>query len=158
MRTQRPTPRSEVNGPAVHPVVYYDGVCGFCNATVQFLLRHDRKGELRFAALQSPAGDAMRDMFPDLRNIDSIILLEFDRQGVATASVRSTAALRICSYLGGIWRIPLAAVVLPRGLRDRLYDAFARRRYRFFGRSETCIVPDPESRSRFLDNGTPYER
>lgn len=135
------------------PVLYYDGICGFCNWTVQFILDHDRKGTMQFAALQSRTGEEMRRAFPELEGVDSVILVEYDDQGAPRAWSRSTAALRICSYLGGVWKIARIAYALPRPLRDLLYDTFARYRYRLFGRKEHCMVPPPEARTRFIDAG-----
>lgn len=135
------------------PVLLYDGVCGFCNQTVQMILRLDPRGALRFAALQSDYGQSVVARHPSLKNVDSVVFVEpADRAGEAErVHVRSDAALRVVSYLGGPWRIFLLARVLPRRLRDFLYDAFARNRYKLFGRYDSCLLPAPEVRSRFLD-------
>lgn len=132
------------------PVLLYDGVCGFCNKSVQLILDHDRRGEMRFAALQSDYGQAVIERHPELRGIDSVVFIEQQRGGERIYT-RSDAALKVAAYLGGFWKIFLAAKVLPRGLRDYCYDLFARNRYRFFGKYDTCMLPPPEVRSRFLD-------
>jgi predicted DCC family thiol-disulfide oxidoreductase YuxK len=134
----------------VAPVLLYDGVCGFCNKSVQLILDHDRRGELRFAALQSDYGQAVIERHPELRGVDSVVFVEQQRGG-ERISTRSDAALKVAAYLGGFWRIFLAARVLPRSLRDYCYDLFARHRYRFFGKYDSCMLPPPEVRSRFLD-------
>ncbi len=139
-----------VETPGAAPVLLYDGVCGFCNKTVQMILDHDRRGELRFAALQSDYGRAVVARHTELRGVDSVVFVE--RRGVGErVHVRSDAALKVAAYLGGFWKLFLAARVLPRGLRDYLYDLFARNRYRLFGKYDSCMLPPPEVRSRFLD-------
>ena len=135
-----------------YPVLLYDGVCAVCNKSVQTILKHDRHGTMRFAALQSDYGVAAIERHPELRSVDSVILL--DRAGVAgseLAFARSTAALKVASYLGGVWKLFLIAYILPRPLRDSLYDFVARNRYKVFGKHESCMLPPPDSRARFLD-------
>ena len=132
------------------PVLLYDGVCGFCNKSVQLILDHDRRGEMRFAALQSDYGQSVIERHPELRDVDSVVFVEQQRGG-ERISTRSDAALKVAAYLGGFWKLFLAARIIPRGLRDYLYDLFARNRYRFFGKYDTCMLPPPEVRSRFLD-------
>jgi len=131
------------------PVLLYDGVCGFCNKSVQLILDHDQRGEMRFAALQSDYGQAVIERHPELRGVDSVVYVE-SRAGGERIYTRSDAALKVAAYLGGFWKIFLVAQVLPRGLRDYGYDLFARNRYRLFGKYDTCMLPPPEVRSRFL--------
>lgn len=134
------------------PVLLYDGVCGFCNETVRTLLRLDPRGTLRFAALQSDYGQRVVARHPALKGVDSVVFVETSPDDdTERVHVRSDAALRVASYLGGPWKIFLLARLLPRRLRDFLYDAFARNRYRIFGKYDTCLLPAPEVRSRFLD-------
>ncbi|HYH85823.1 MAG TPA: DCC1-like thiol-disulfide oxidoreductase family protein [Pyrinomonadaceae bacterium] len=128
----------------------YDGVCGFCNKSVQMILDHDRRGTLRFAALQSDYGAGVIERHAELRGVDSVVFVE-SSEGVERVFVRSDAALRVASYLGGAWKILLAAKVLPKSLRDYFYDLFARNRYKMFGKYDSCMLPPPEVRSRFLD-------
>ncbi|MCA1618715.1 MAG: DCC1-like thiol-disulfide oxidoreductase family protein [Acidobacteria bacterium] len=132
------------------PVLLYDGVCGFCNKSVQVVIDHDRRGAMRFAALQSAYGQRMAERHPELRGTDSVVYVERADEG-ERVYVRSDAALKVAAYLGGPWKIFLAAKVLPRGLRDYFYDLFARNRYRLFGKYDTCLLPPPEVRARFLD-------
>jgi predicted DCC family thiol-disulfide oxidoreductase YuxK len=133
------------------PLLLYDGTCGFCNKSVQMVLRHDHRGTMRFAALQSEYGRAVIARHPELRDVDSIVFLE--SEGVRErAHVRSDAALRVISYLGGAWKLLLVGRLIPRRLRDFMYDLFARYRYRFFGKYDSCLLPPPEVRSRFIDN------
>ncbi len=133
------------------PVLLYDGVCGFCNQSVQTVLRYDKRGALRFAALQSDYGKAVIARRPELAGVDSVVFLEPEPDGGERIHVRSDAALRVMSYLGGAWKLFLIARLIPRPLRDLLYDTFARNRYRFFGKYDSCLLPAPEVRSRFLD-------
>src|SRR4051794_22953640 len=101
------------------PIVLFDGVCKFCNASVNFILDHDPAGRVRFAALQSPTGQALLRRFSlKTDDFDTLVLVEGER-----ASTRSTAALRVASYLGAPWRFGAALLLMPSFLRDPLYDA-----------------------------------
>jgi predicted DCC family thiol-disulfide oxidoreductase YuxK len=127
-------------------IVLFDGVCNFCNSSVNFLLRRDRKGVFRFAALQSEAGrKVLAEAGLHDRDLDSMVLIEGGE-----ASVKSTAALKAARRLPGLWFMTGLFLLVPRRLRDWCYDAFAARRYRWFGKREVCMVPTPEMRSRFL--------
>jgi predicted DCC family thiol-disulfide oxidoreductase YuxK len=135
-----------------HAVLLYDGACIFCNRLVQFLIRRDREGSLRYAPLQGRYGQAALKRHAELQGIDSIVFLETSpRDGVEHAFVRSDAVLRLAAYFGGPWRILLLARLIPRPLRDLLYDAFARRRYAIFGNRNQCVVPPAHIRSRFFE-------
>ena len=133
------------------PVLLYDGVCGFCNGAVQTVLRYDRRGALRFAALQSDFGRAVVARHPELSGIDSVVFLETLEGGGERVFVRSDAALRVVAYLGGAWKLLTVARLVPRRARDFLYDLFARNRYKLFGKYDSCLLPPPEVRSRFID-------
>jgi len=132
--------------PSSAPVVLYDGDCGFCARSVQFILRRDRRGVFRFAALQSPA--AARLLRSAGRNPDpaltTFVLIE---NGVAYD--RSTAALRIARKLDALWPLAYAFIVVPRAWRDPLYDLVATRRHRLAPPS--CLLPTPDTRERFLN-------
>jgi predicted DCC family thiol-disulfide oxidoreductase YuxK len=128
------------------PVLLYDGVCGFCNKTVQFILKHDRNGTILFSPLQGEYAKSVLQNHPEARNVDSLILSEPDR-----VSTRSTGALRVASYLGGIFKLALIGYIVPRFIRDAFYDWFARHRYSWFGKYDTCQIPSKEQRARFLD-------
>lgn len=134
------------------PVLLYDGVCGFCNRSVRTILRFDRRGTLHFAALDSAFSRAVIDRHPGLPGVDSIVFVDRPGQPDERVSVRSAAVLRVASYLGGPFRVLLAARLVPAALRDRLYDRFAGIRYRVFGRYGTCPLPAPAVRPRFLDS------
>lgn len=127
-------------------VLLYDGECVFCNRLVQFILKHDKSGAMRFAALQGELGKAAVRVLPSVANVDSVVLMH--REG---AWVRSTAALEAARYVGGVWSLALAGYIVPRFIRDWLYDWFARRRYAWFGKYDSCPVPSAETRSRIVD-------
>ena len=133
------------------PVLLYDGLCGFCDGTVQFILRHDRKKMLRFATLQGDFARGVIERHPELEGVDSLILVDRDSSGTEHVHVRSAGALRVARYLGGAWNVARGLAIVPRFIRDFAYDAFARIRYRVFGRYESCPIPTPEQRARFID-------
>ena len=131
-------------------LILFDGVCNLCNGFVQFVIEHDPAGRFRFAALQSVAGQAVLaahglDANAVATEPDSV-LLEQDGQLYS----HSDAVLRIARELGGPWRLLLAGYVLPRAWRDAAYRLVARNRYRWFGRQESCWLPTPELKARFL--------
>jgi predicted DCC family thiol-disulfide oxidoreductase YuxK len=132
-----------------HPILLYDGVCGFCNKSIQMIIAHDREGSLKFAPIQSKLGQEIIARH-GLGNIDSVVFVDY-AGGSEKVFIRSNAALRVAAYLGGWWRLFLAFYVLPRRLRDFAYETFARYRYRWFGKSDSCMLPSLEVRSRFLD-------
>ncbi|UJL29834.1 DUF393 domain-containing protein [Mycolicibacterium vanbaalenii] len=133
------------------PVLLYDGICGFCNSAVQTILRLDRRGTLRFAALESGFAEAVIARHPALDGVDSVVFVDNPGGPDERVTVKSAAALRVADYLGGPWRALLVAGVVSAPLRDRLYDGFARIRYRVFGTHDTCPIPAPDVRARFLD-------
>lgn len=128
-------------------VIVFDGVCALCNRWVRFLLRFDRRGRYRFAAMQGAQGSAMlRAHGLDPQDPMSFLLL--DAQGAWTDT---DAILRVLAGLGGAWRLACVLRLVPRGWRDAAYRALARNRYRLFGRHDTCHLPAPEQAARFLD-------
>ena len=135
-----------------HPVLLYDGTCGFCAESVQLVLRHDRHRTLRFAALQGEFGVSVCGRHPELHTIDSIVWVEdLNDAAGGRVLVRSDAALRVARYLGGWWTLALACRIVPRALRDGAYDLIARHRHRLLGTGPHCLVPSPDVRERFLD-------
>jgi predicted DCC family thiol-disulfide oxidoreductase YuxK len=136
------------------PILLYDGSCGFCARSVQFVLDHERERRfLRFTSLQSDLGDALRRHDAALAAIDSVIWYEAgDRAGTATVFVRSDAVIRVLRYLGGGWSaLAAAASIVPRPVRDWIYDLVARHRRRLLRSSPSCLMPTPAQRARFLD-------
>ena len=129
-----------------NPIVLFDGVCNLCNGSVQFLIKRDREALFRFASLQSETGQKLQaDLGMDSQALDSVILVEDGRW-----YKESDAALRIARNLPGAWQLLTAFRIIPRPLRDAAYRLIARNRYRWFGKTETCWLPTPELRGRFL--------
>jgi predicted DCC family thiol-disulfide oxidoreductase YuxK len=136
--------------PPVEPILLYDGACGFCNGLVQFVLARDRRGTLRFAALQGEFARQLSARYPVIAGADTAAYVETG-DGIERVFIRSDAILRVLGNLGLPWSAFAAARVVPRQIRDWAYAAFARRRYRWFGRYLSCPVPAANVRTRFLD-------
>lgn len=133
-------------------VLLYDGLCGFCDRTVQFVLARDPGGPMKFATLQGEFAARVLQQRPELQSIDSLILVETAETGdAAPVLVRSAAVLAIAEYLGGTWRMAALLRILPAPLRDWSYDLFARHRFRLFGRYDQYRVPQAGARDRFID-------
>ncbi len=113
------------------------------------MLRHERRQSLRFAPLEGELGAAIRARHPEVRGVDSMIWVE-PASGGERVSTRSAAALRVARYMGGPWRAAAVAYVVPAFLRDALYDLIARHRHRLVSGPESCYLPPPEVRARFL--------
>jgi predicted DCC family thiol-disulfide oxidoreductase YuxK len=128
-------------------VVLFDGVCNFCEGTVNFIIARDPHAYFRFAALQSPvAHQLLESCASPPPTSDSLVLVEGEK-----CYTRSTAALRIARRLRSPWFLLYGLIIVPRPIRDALYDWFARNRYRWFGKQDECLVPDTDTRRRFLD-------
>ena len=138
-------------------VVLFDGVCNFCNSSVNFVIEHDRDGYFKFAPLQSEVGmklaaeHGLNSKVTDVEAgngsvpIDSVILIEDNR-----SYIHSTAALRIARRLGPPWSWLYVFIIVPAAIRDLIYKLFAKHRYKIFGRKDECMLPSPEVRARFL--------
>lgn len=126
-----------------HPVVFYDGVCGLCDRSVQFTIRHDSKRVFRYAALQS---DIAHQTLGEHITFDSFIYYENGK-----AFYRSTAALKVLKKLGGIWSLLYVFILVPAFIRNAVYDFIADNRYKWFGKFDSCKIPTPEQRALFLD-------
>ena len=129
-------------------IVLFDGVCNFCNSSINFIMDHDPQGYFKFTALQSEVGQRFQNEYgigPEDRDLDSVLLIEGGK-----LYTHSTAALRIARKLSGLWAILYAFIIIPKPLRDIAYKLFAKNRYRLFGKREACRLPSPEERVRFL--------
>lgn len=127
-------------------VILFDGVCNLCNASIDFVLKRDKKDRFRVGALQQGEGKQLLSRFeapPEY--LDSLVLIEGDR-----IYFRSTAALRIAKKLPGLWPLLYGLIVFPRPIRDSIYDWIGRNRYRWFGRKDTCRLPTSEEKAKFL--------
>jgi predicted DCC family thiol-disulfide oxidoreductase YuxK len=135
-------------GMAAEPrrIVLFDGVCNFCNASVNFIIDRDPDAKFKFASLQSSLGKKLRSRHAISDALDALVLIED-----GTAYTASTAALRIARQLTQPWPLAYSLIAIPRPMRDWAYRQFSSRRYRLFGRSESCRVPTPDLRSRYLD-------
>lgn len=127
-----------------NPLILFDGVCNFCNSSVNFIIEHDSRGVFKFAPLQSEIGQKYIEKF-GLNELDTVILIEDEK-----AYTHSTAALKIARRLDGIWSWAYAFIIIPRPVRDFFYKLFAKYRYRLFGKKDACMLPTPEIRARFL--------
>lgn len=127
-------------------IVLFDGDCNFCDASVQFILNRDSAGNFHYASLQGEAGQEIRNRHRIPDKVDSIVLI---KDGVPY--LKSDAAIRIAEGLDGNWRMLRFFRLVPKPLRDFGYDIIANNRYRWFGQKETCKLPTPEERSRFID-------
>jgi predicted DCC family thiol-disulfide oxidoreductase YuxK len=150
-------PESEALPPAareagVAGLVLFDGVCGFCDAAVRWLLRHDPQGRLRFAPLQGAAAAHLRARHPEIpEGLETLVYVEARGGEGERVYLRSEAVFRACAQLPEAPRWIGWLARLPRGLTDLGYRALARLRYRLFGRLDACRVPGPGERERMLD-------
>jgi predicted DCC family thiol-disulfide oxidoreductase YuxK len=129
-----------------HKIILFDGVCNLCNGAVVFIIKRDKKNVFKFAALQSEIGQELTSKFKiDTSKVDSIILIDGEKH-----YEKSTAALRIARELSGGYPLLYGFMVLPGFLRNAVYDYIARNRYKWFGKKESCMIPTPELKSRFL--------
>ncbi len=137
---------------AGHLIIFYDGVCGLCNRLNRFVLRRDRAGRFRFAALQGAfAKETLSRYGRDLDDLDTLYLITDYGASSERLWWKARAALRILRELGvaGAWTRALS--ILPTAFLDAGYDIIARIRYRVFGKSERCVMPAPEHRARFIE-------
>ena len=131
--------------------ILFDGVCNFCNASINFIIDRDSKGIFKFAALQSEVGQELLKKFglktndSESRTFDSIVAIKGDK-----VYQKSDAALEIARRMDGIWKIFYVFKIIPAFLRNPVYDLVAKNRYRIFGRTDACRIPTPELKARFL--------
>ena len=126
--------------------ILFDGVCNFCNASINFIIDRDSKVIFKFAALQSEVGQELLKKFSLKTNdFDSIVAIDCDK-----VYQKSDAALEIARRMNGIWKIFYAFKFIPAFLRNPVYDLIARNRFRIFGRTDACRIPTPELKARFL--------
>jgi predicted DCC family thiol-disulfide oxidoreductase YuxK len=139
--------------PGANPILLYDGVCGLCNRLVQFTLRHDRTDVFRFASLQSArAEEILKRHGASAAELDTFYVVVDSGQPAEQLFARSDAVAYVLRELGGMWKICGGLwKLLPRALRDGLYNLVARNRYQIFGKLDACPLPDPRNRHRFLE-------
>ena len=149
--------RVPAQGPSGHQaghLVLYDGVCRLCNRSVQFVLERDRRAAFQFASLQSATGQSMVARYGHrTEDLTTFYVVANFRSSGAHFYAKSDAALFVLHELGWPWKGLLIARMCPRAIRDLAYDVIARTRYRVFGRYDQCVMPRPEFRDRFIDEG-----
>jgi predicted DCC family thiol-disulfide oxidoreductase YuxK len=127
-------------------IILFDGVCNLCNSSVQFIIKHDKKDKFRFASLQSDFGKELIKKYQiDTSKTDSVIYV-YDNK----AHTQSMAALKIVRQLNGAWPILYIFIIVPSFIRNWIYNYVAKNRYKWFGKKESCMIPNPELKSRFL--------
>jgi predicted DCC family thiol-disulfide oxidoreductase YuxK len=127
-------------------VILFDGVCNFCNSSVQFIIKRDSTGIYQFTSLQSDIGQKLLTEHNVPTELDSFIYLEDNN-----VYFKSTAALKVCRNLKGLWKLVYIFIIIPRPLRDMVYEIIARNRYKWFGKRDACMIPSPEQWKRFLE-------
>jgi len=130
-----------------HPILLFDGVCNLCNGTIQLIIPRDPAGTIRFTPLQSEFGKIVRERAGlSIDDLETVVLVD---DGLAYT--KSDAAIRIAEHLGGVYRLLSLGRLVPRNLRDRIYDVVAENRYDWFGRKDQCMVPDEDVSDRFIE-------
>lgn len=130
-----------------HGIILFDGVCNLCNRSINFIIRKDKKDYFRFAPLQSEIGKSLLGKYHlSFRENESVILIEPEN-----AYRKSDAACRVLKHLPGIWKMLSWSIIVPKPIRDSIYDYIASHRYHWFGRRNTCRIPSPEEAVKFLD-------
>ncbi|MBC8042439.1 MAG: thiol-disulfide oxidoreductase DCC family protein [Rhizobacter sp.] len=135
-----------MNNGSVDKIVLYDGVCGLCNGAVKFIIARDKDAVFKFAALQSDAAVSLlaaHQLPPS--DLDTVVLIEGN-----AAYAKSDAALRVAKKLNGLWPLLYAFIIVPKPLRDAVYNFIAANRYQWFGKYDQCMMPTPEMKRRIL--------
>ncbi|MFN7691459.1 MAG: thiol-disulfide oxidoreductase DCC family protein [Bacteroidota bacterium] len=131
-----------------HKILLFDGVCNLCNNTVLFVIKRDRKKQIRFGAIQSQEGKKLLQKFGiDQQYLGSLIFIDEGK-----VYLKSSGALRLSKYLSGLWPLLYALMVIPAFIRNPIYDFVAANRYKWFGKKEVCMIPTPELKSLFLND------
>jgi predicted DCC family thiol-disulfide oxidoreductase YuxK len=129
-----------------HKIILFDGVCNLCNGAVTYIIKRDKKNLFKLAALQSEIGRELTSKFNiDTSKVDSIILIDGEKH-----YEKSSAALRIAKYLSGAYPLLFGFMVVPKFIRNAVYDYIAKNRYKWFGKKESCMIPTAELKSKFL--------
>lgn len=129
-----------------HKIILFDGVCNLCNDSVKVVIKHDKKDVFRFSAIQSAVGVQMASEYGiDISKTDSILLIDKDK-----IYAKSTAALKIARHLSSGYPLLYGFMIVPNFIRNWVYDIIAKNRYKWFGRKDSCMIPTPELKNKFL--------
>jgi predicted DCC family thiol-disulfide oxidoreductase YuxK len=129
------------------PIILFDGICNLCNSSVQKVIKNDPGGKFMFASLQSEPGQELLRKYQLPRNdFNSFVLIMHDRP-----FTRSSAALLVARQMKGLWKLLYGFMIIPKFLRDGVYNLIANNRYKWFGKQDTCMLPTPDLRARFLN-------
>lgn len=129
-----------------HKIILFDGVCNLCNGAINYVIKRDQKNVFKFAALQSEIGQELTAKFKiDGSKVDSIILIDGDKH-----HEKSTAALYIAKHLSGAYPLLFGFIIVPKFIRNAVYDYVARNRYKWFGKKDKCMIPTAELKNKFL--------
>lgn len=126
-------------------IVMFDGECNLCNKSVQFILKRDQNDYFLFSSLQNDTAKKLLEQYDSHHHIESLIFIEKGK-----IYEKSSAALRICRHLNGIWKIGYLGLIIPKPFRDYLYSIIAKNRYHWFGKRDSCMIPSSEIQKRFL--------
>ncbi len=128
-------------------IILFDGVCNLCNGSVQFVIKHDNKSLFKFASLQSERGQQLLQQYAlPGKDFSSFVYIENN-----IAYTRSTAALKVARHLSGGIQLLYGFIIVPRFIRDAVYDIISKNRYKWFGKKDNCMIPTPELKQRFLN-------
>ena len=128
------------------PIILFDGVCNFCNSAVNFVIKRNKRTIIHFAPLQTDAGRKLLQQYNlPVEVMQSFVFIENDK-----AYTRSTAALRVCRYLRGLWPLCYGLIIVPRFIRDGIYNWISKNRYKWFGVRQECMIPTAGIKERFL--------
>ena len=131
---------------AAHPIILFDGVCNYCNSILNYIIKHDHKKRFRYAHLQSKAGQDLLEQYGFPRDmLDTVVLIEN-----GNAYIKTDVTARVAPHLSGIAKLGVVLRIIPRAVRDFGYDIISRNRYKWWGKQDTCIMPTPDVRERFL--------
>ncbi|MCU9614688.1 thiol-disulfide oxidoreductase DCC family protein [Caldibacillus lycopersici] len=126
-------------------IILFDGECNLCDKSVQFIIKHDPQAYFRFASIQSEIGKNLLSSYMVPENVNSLILIEEDG-----FYLKSSAALRICKHLNGVWKVWYFLLLIPKPIRDSFYSIIANNRLKWFGKTAACLLPSPDISKRFL--------
>ena len=135
-----------MNKQSTHSIILFDGVCNLCNGAINFVIKRDNSNVFKFAPLQENSGILLLKKYAiNPQKLDTIILIENDR-----VYLKSSAALRISKKMSNLWPLLYVCIVLPKFLRDAVYDYIAKNRYTWFGKKDECMIPSPTTKDKFL--------